>query len=180
MCFIFSSLKQKTPAQNRKAMTLTKVIGPVKKKTDTAIKQSFKNGFPDYQVSGYYYTKENWQSAKLCLVHTCIDNVHDPKAKPVSPLAGKTLAYLSGSLKDDFFKDGLNYEPNKFYLTANQENFEEDKPLTWKMAGRAKKKKTTSLQNTRDEEEESGKNECSGYSVEDDYSDKATTTTITT
>ena len=48
---------------------------------------------------------------------------------------------------------------------ANQENLNEDKPLTWKMAGQAPEKK-----NIRDEDE-SGKNDCSGYTEEDDYSE---------
>ena len=68
------------------------------------------------------------------------DNVHNPRAKPASPLAGKTLAYLAGSLKDEFFTNGLHYDPKKVYLLANAENMDEDEALAWRMTGRINRK----------------------------------------
>ena len=46
------------------------------------------------------------------------DQVHDPNAKPVSPMAGKIVSFLAGSLGDQFHGEGIKYKPGEFHIVG--------------------------------------------------------------
>jgi hypothetical protein len=74
------------------------------------------------------------------------DDVHDPKARPACPHAGKYIAYMKGNLSKKFFsKSGISFlsSPNEFFLCANDADFTEDRLLPFQMANEAGQTKDT-------------------------------------
>ena len=94
-------------------------------KSRDAVKQSFLNGFQTAKfIIGTLQKKNGFEpNFALFLQNNCFS----PNVVNCSPLAGKVLTYMSGSLKEDFLNSGIKYDRASFYMMANDDNLDQDK-----------------------------------------------------
>jgi len=79
------------------------------------------------------------------------DVIHDPKAKPTSPMAEKIISFTSGTLKEIFQEQGLRYNPDDYFDLASEKNF---KPSEFQESVMEKVKEETTKKDKVEEKDE--------------------------
>ena len=93
------------------------------------------------------------------------DNIHQAGQEQSAKTAGKLMVYGKGTIKENFLKDGIVYDPLNYVMHANAHNFEVEDKVKKKKKKSKKTKKAKKDDTNENEVEEVGDQESDDVEV---------------
>jgi hypothetical protein len=122
-----SAIESRKAAVDEKKKTKTKLP-----KTDAGAKKGFKDNFltVKFKLSDIQSRAGKIPDFALFIK----DDLHKPSSRNAVGHAGKYLAYMKGDICEKFFKKGIAFHPDEYYICDNEVDMKEDRLLPFKMS----------------------------------------------